>query len=554
MNQRTIFLLFLLIAMGSMAQAYSASDVPCPVERVEVVPLPDLSMPRMGHAVFVTNGELTVVGGHTTGFVPTPTAEYYKDGKWHLMNMTYTHDDGLCVPLRSGKVLLAGGHSEPLGIGQTFSAEMYDPVRHTFQGFGCLSRKRALTSGVELDSGKVVIAGNWYHDDGVEIFDGRRNFTDVKEVTCGRVAPFILRTSPCDAIILGSKGNRYEDIPLSHVDRLRGEPFTVPMLEKWHCTSGMTNAKEENFVGDEQKGLYAYLIPVADSTGQVAIMKVGGEEFSLLPTTCPVPMMCGTDSIQWLSHIMADRQRGRAYLCGTWVPAPHYMYVLAIDYRPDVARLTLLRTDSIPDIGSMLPVLTPEGNIALVGGCPSDNFNPLSSVYLLKLTESKAIAIGRNWSLWPLFAGSLVALLLGGICWLVLRKRKSARPDVEPIPEEDKDEKVSSLMYRICQQMEQNRLYLNSELKLADMATALGVTPRTVSDCINQCKGCSFPQWVNTYRVEHAKRLLSLQPDIKIVTLCMESGFSNEATFFRIFKSLTGMTPREWQEESTRKS
>jgi hypothetical protein len=42
--------------------------------------LPDLTLPRSGHNIFYANGELTVVGGHTTNFVPTPTAEYYADG------------------------------------------------------------------------------------------------------------------------------------------------------------------------------------------------------------------------------------------------------------------------------------------------------------------------------------------------------------------------------------------------------------------------------------------------------------------------------------------
>lgn len=558
-------LYLMLAALPSMAQHRTGVEVQCSVERVEAERLPDLHVPRSGHALFVVNGELTAAGGHTTGFVPTPTAEYFKVGRWHVMEMAYSHDDGLCVPLRSGQVLLAGGHNESLGIGQSFSAEMYDPTCHEFRGFGSLSKKRALASGLELDSGRVVIAGNWYHDDGVEIFDGKRGFADVKEVACGRVAPYILRTAPDDAIILGSKGNRDEDIPFSRVDRLRGESFTVPLLEGWRCAATMFDAKGANFVGDVQKGLYRYLIPVADSTGQVAIVQVRGEEFSLLSTTCPVPMICGADSIQWLSHIMADRGRGRAYLCGTKQSAPHRMYVLCIEYLLDVARLTLLRTDSIPDIGSMQPVLTPKGNIALVGGCPGDNFNPLSSVYLLRLVESEDVTTALAGLSWLLLGGGLSVVLLVGFCWIVLHRRKERTFDgggrkVEVVSlrerktETAKEEKASDLMQRLRQQMERSRLYLNSELKLADVATAVGVTPRAVSDCINQCEGSSFPQWVNTYRVEHAKQLLLRQPDIKVSALCMESGFSSEATFFRIFKSLTGMTPREWQEESTRKS
>ena len=163
---------------------------------MEVEQLPDLNIPRAGHALFYANGELTVAGGHTVGFVPTPTAEYYKDGEWHAMQMTYTHDVGISVVLKSGKVLLAGGCEQPAGIGQTIHAEIYDPRSHTFRGFGNLQRGRVLASALELDSGKVVIAGNWYAQDGIELFHERqsakgdnfhkRSFTYIKDVSAQR--------------------------------------------------------------------------------------------------------------------------------------------------------------------------------------------------------------------------------------------------------------------------------------------------------------------------------------------------------------------------------
>jgi hypothetical protein len=37
--------------------------------------------------------------------------------------------------------------------------------------------KRAKASALELDSGRVVVSGNWYHDDGIELFDGKMSFS-----------------------------------------------------------------------------------------------------------------------------------------------------------------------------------------------------------------------------------------------------------------------------------------------------------------------------------------------------------------------------------------
>ena len=92
---------------------------PLQSQKIEVERLPDLNIPRAAHSLFFVNGELTVAGGHTNGFVPTPTAEYLKDGKWHLMDMVYNHDFGFSVVLKSGMVLLGGGSEQPIGIGQT---------------------------------------------------------------------------------------------------------------------------------------------------------------------------------------------------------------------------------------------------------------------------------------------------------------------------------------------------------------------------------------------------------------------------------------------------
>ena len=114
--------LWILLVMCSLSMMVCADSL----IKLQPERLPDMNIPRLSHSTLLINGELTVVGGHTSGFVPTKTAEYLKDGEWHVMQMAYNHDDGLCVPLRNGKVLLAGGYEKNLGVGQTIEAELYD--------------------------------------------------------------------------------------------------------------------------------------------------------------------------------------------------------------------------------------------------------------------------------------------------------------------------------------------------------------------------------------------------------------------------------------------
>ena len=94
--------------------------------------------------------------------------------------------------------------------------------------------------------------------------------------------------------------------------------------------------------------------------------------------------------------------------------------------------------------------------------------------------------------------------------------------------------------------MEQEQLYLKSNLKVSDVAAMLDVSNGSVSECIKAAQGITFTQFVNGYRISHAQQLLLAQPDMKMSVLCTEAGFSNETSFFRTFKAVTGLTPREW--------
>ena len=80
--------------------------LPMTVER-----LPDLNVPRNAHTAAFVNGELTVIGGHTTGFIPTNTAEYYSNGAWHLIDSYFPHDYGFGVVLSPEEILV--GRPDP---------------------------------------------------------------------------------------------------------------------------------------------------------------------------------------------------------------------------------------------------------------------------------------------------------------------------------------------------------------------------------------------------------------------------------------------------------
>lgn len=546
-----IILLIIALITTSKATADDVGNAKCPIIKLEAERLPDMTVPRSGHSAFLANGEVTVVGGHTSGFVLTPTAEYFENGKWHQLQTVYTHDGGISIVMKSGLVLLAGGFKDNLGIGQSFEVELYDPATHLSKGFGCLDQKRVAGAAVELDSGRVMITGNWYTNDGIEIFDGKTTFSHVRDVTQSRYLPHLFRTSDGDVLIVAGYDNHGESIDTIVVDRLYGEPFCNELFDNWHPLHyDLAQHSDDSFIGDETKGEFRYLMPVENKDGQLAIIDVRDTIFTPLPTSAPIPMSSQWGDIKYITPVFADRQHQRGYVVG--FDKTSRLYALCIDYTRNPATLKLYHTDPLPEAGMLtIPVLTAEGNLMLTGGIgaePNGNFSPKASVWLLRFNDdgSEATASTNGW-LWGLLAAGL---LLAFVVFFILKRRKPQPQQESEEPSEAVTKGDEQLMQRICHLMDEKQLYLQQRLKVSDIASALGINSRYVSDCVKAVRGCSLTQFVNEYRVEHAKRLLLERPEMKISTVAIESGFTNDKAMTRYFKEQTGMTPTEWKNDN----
>ena len=546
LNRLGHLLLMLLLSMS--ANAIPANDS-CPIVKIEAERLPDMTIPRSGHSIFLVNGEITVIGGHTSGFKLTPTAEYLKDNEWHQLPTVYSHDGGMSIVMKSGKVLLAGGFKDNLGISQSFEVELYDPKSHSCKGFGCLNQKRASAAAVELEHGQVLITGNWYADDEMELYDGKASFSQAKAVSQSRCLPHVLRTSGNDAMILAGYDMHGELLDTIIVDRLHGEAIRDTLFNTWRPLHyDLSQHSDDSFIGDEAQQFYRYLIPVENPQGQLAIVDVRDTIFSLLPTICPIPMKSQWVTISYITPVYADRLNHRGYVLG--IDETRRAYVLCIDYAQIPAKLILYHTDPLPKDAGMLsvPVLTKDGNLVLTGGIddkrPNENFLPKASVWLLRFngkSQSKS-------SLWYwLFLIILVFILIA--TFVFLRQRKLCRCRMEPETVDGPSSMIADtqLMQRITVLMEEKQLFKVSDLKVSDIANELRTNARYVSDCIKNSTNYSFTQYVNSYRIQHAQQIMRDLPDQKISTIYLDSGFTNETTFFRAFKAITGMTPKDWK-------
>nr|WP_247711907.1 helix-turn-helix transcriptional regulator [Qipengyuania qiaonensis] len=77
------------------------------------------------------------------------------------------------------------------------------------------------------------------------------------------------------------------------------------------------------------------------------------------------------------------------------------------------------------------------------------------------------------------------------------------------------------------------------------MARVTGLSPAHFSRLFKEVIGDSPYQFVMDYRVEQAKRMLGEQSR-PLSDIALACGFADQAHFTRIFKRLTGMTPRAY--------
>ncbi len=106
------------------------------------------------------------------------------------------------------------------------------------------------------------------------------------------------------------------------------------------------------------------------------------------------------------------------------------------------------------------------------------------------------------------------------------------------------------LVKKLEEIMGSEKPFLNSDLKIDDLAQMLNIPYYQLSEIINTHYNTNFFDFINHKRVEEAKKLLNSDSNEKILAIAFDSGFSNKATFNRIFKKSTGYTPTQYKNRS----
>ncbi|GIO85448.1 hypothetical protein J25TS5_23800 [Paenibacillus faecis] len=119
-------------------------------------------------------------------------------------------------------------------------------------------------------------------------------------------------------------------------------------------------------------------------------------------------------------------------------------------------------------------------------------------------------------------------------------------------------EEMSQLMQRIERHgidksywiIEKAKKFMNehngTDLKASEVAAWLKITPSYFSYIFKQGTGKSFTEYMNEMRMEQAKTLLATTHD-KVFEIADKVGYKEYKYFVSVFKSYTGMTPKEYR-------
>lgn len=89
--------------------------------------------------------------------------------------------------------------------------------------------------------------------------------------------------------------------------------------------------------------------------------------------------------------------------------------------------------------------------------------------------------------------------------------------------------------------------HYREDIKISAMAELLSLSENYFIKFWKRYSGISFHTYLNEFRVHRAIHLL-LETDRPISQVCRESGFQNYKTFYRVFKSQTGMIPSVYRD------
>lgn len=137
----------------------------------------------------------------------------------------------------------------------------------------------------------------------------------------------------------------------------------------------------------------------------------------------------------------------------------------------------------------------------------------------------------------------------------VRREELNPRPLSRKTPHQDPSRlsatiDVQELKGRLLRKIEEEQLYLYEDLRLAGLAYELDIEPYQLTRFLNHHLHTTFHDLINRYRIKAAQERLRHAPSETILDIAFAVGFNSKASFNRVFRKATGITPSQYRKSS----
>lgn len=110
------------------------------------------------------------------------------------------------------------------------------------------------------------------------------------------------------------------------------------------------------------------------------------------------------------------------------------------------------------------------------------------------------------------------------------------------------EEKLKAYHARLEILMHQDLVFLDTELSLLKLAQLMRAPAHHITQVLSAQIKMSFYEYVNSFRVQNACRLLLEDKDSTLDVIAINSGFKSKVSFNRHFKLAVGCTPSEYRQ------
>lgn len=113
------------------------------------------------------------------------------------------------------------------------------------------------------------------------------------------------------------------------------------------------------------------------------------------------------------------------------------------------------------------------------------------------------------------------------------------------------EEVEDAVLGKLNRLLEAEKPYLDSDLSLPKLAARLDTSPHNLSQLLNDRLGQTFFDWLATYRIAEAQRLLNeaATANLKIDEIAERVGYNSPSAFHTAFKRLTNQTPAQYRDK-----